>query len=196
MSEPKIFGTGWQRTGTTSLAKALTALGIATKDDPKELLHDLDHELRRTHRAFTDNPIPLLYKELDRRHPGARFVHTQRDDLAWLKSCEWLFTTGRVKFNWKDHPIVDELHVALYGTTEFQPERFLERYQRHNREVREHFAARPDDLLVLDITQGQGFEQLCPFLGLPTPAEAFPHFNQTEGFWKVLARRVSKRLRG
>jgi len=192
----KIFGTGWQRTGTTSLARALAELGFATRDYPKELLHDLDHEVVRAHDAFTDNPIPLLYRELDRRHPGARFIHTERDEGTWLASCEWLFTVGRAKFNWKDHPIVDEIHVALYGTTEFEPHLFLERYRRHNLEVRQHFADRPGDLLIMDITQGQGFEVLCPFLGVPAPAAEFPHWNKTESFWKVLARRVARRLRG
>ena len=192
----KVFGTGWQRTGTTSLAKALAALGFATRDYPKELLHDLDCELLRTHEAFTDNPIPLLYQELDRRHPGAKFVHTERDEQAWLASCEWLFTTGRVKFDWKNHPIVDEIHVALYGTAEFDSQLFLERYRRHNREVRAYIDGRPDDLLIMDITRGQGFEVLCPFLGVPAPAASFPHWNKAEGFWKVLARRVGRRLRG
>ena len=81
----KVFCTGWQRTGTTSLAKALNAIGVRTKDYPKELLHDIDHELVREYDAFTDNPIPLLYQELDRRHPGSRFIHTTRDEQAWLK---------------------------------------------------------------------------------------------------------------
>lgn len=194
--EPKIFCTGWQRTGTTSLSRAFKALGIATVDYPKELFEDIDHPLVHEHRAFTDNPVPLLYRELDRRHPGSKFVHTQRDDEAWLKSCEWLFTTGRIKFDWDAHPIVDRLHVALYGQAEFEPELFLERYRRHNREVREHFAERPGDLLVLDVTRGEGFERLCPFLGLPLPGEDFPHWNKTEGFWKVMARKLTRRLRG
>ena len=40
-----------------------------------------------------------------------------------------------------------------------------------------HFAGRPDDLLVLDVVGGEGWERLCPFLGLAPPDEPFPHFN-------------------
>jgi hypothetical protein len=40
--------------------------------------------------------------------------------------------------------------------------------------VREHFADRPGDLLVLDITAGEGWDRLCPFLGLPEPGVPFP----------------------
>jgi hypothetical protein len=192
----KVFGTGWQRTGTTSLSKAFAALGLAAVDYPKELLHDLDHQLLRTHDAFTDNPIPILYQELDRRFPGAKFVHTEREEQAWLASCEWLFTVGRVKFDWDRHPIVAEIHTALYGTSEFDAPVFLERYRRHNREVRAHFAGRPADLLILDVTRGQGYELLCPFLGLPLPEAPFPHWNKTESSWRVLARKIAKRLGG
>ena len=194
----KVFCTGWQRTGTTSLAKALKFLGLETLDWPKELFRDIDDDVIRRYDAFTDNPIPLLYKELDRRHPGSRFIHTVRDDEAWLKSAEWLFTLGMVKFNWrdgKDGPILAEMHRELYGTTVFDAELFLERYCRHNREVAEYFADRPDDLLVVDITRGEGFERLCPFLGLPLPAEPFPHWNRREPNWKVRLRSLARRFR-
>lgn len=192
----KVFGTGWQRTGTTSLSKAFAALGLAAADFPKELLHDPDHEILRTHDAFTDNPIPLFYQQLDRRFPGAKFVHTEREEQAWLASCEWLFTVGRVKFDWDRHPIVAEIHTALYGTSEFDAPVFLERYRRHNREVRAYFAGRSQDLLILDITRGQGYELLCPFLGLPVPETPFPHWNRTESSWRVLARKIAKRFGG
>jgi len=191
----KVFCTGWQRTGTTSLAKGLKALGLKTLDWPKELFRDIDDDVIREYDAFTDNPIPLLYQELDRRHPGSRFIHTVRDEESWLKSAEWLFTLGRVKFNWrdgKDAAILAEIHRVLYGTTEFDAQLFLERYRRHNREVTEYFAQRPGDLLVLDITRGEGFEKLSPFLGLPIPGEPFPHWNRSEAPWRVLLRRIAR----
>ena len=37
------------------------------------------------------------------------------------------------------------------------------------------FKDRPDDLLVIDICSGEGFERLAPFLDRPVPTEAFPH---------------------
>ena len=51
------------------------------------------------------------------------------------------------------------------------------RIEETGRRVRAYFAGRPDDLLVLDVVGGEGWEKLCPFLGLEPPAEAFPHFN-------------------
>lgn len=76
--------------------------------------------------GFTDNPIPLLYKELDARHPNSKFIHTIRDEKTWLKSARWPFTTGAVKFNWQNNKFADEFHMALYRTTEFDKRIFLD----------------------------------------------------------------------
>jgi len=37
----------------------------------------------------------------------------------------------------------------------------------------------PHRLLVMDVTRGDGWDLLCPFLGLPIPSEPFPHENRT-----------------
>jgi len=174
----KIFGTGMQRTGTTSLARALMSLKLTTRDHPKELMHDINDEVIQKHQAFTDNPIPFLYRELDELHPGSRFIHTERDDAAWLKSVEWLHSEGRIKFSWHLIPEIDEINMRLYKRLDFNADVFLAAYQKHNREVREYFKDRPGDLLILDITRGEGFEKICPFLGLEIPEQDFPHWNQ------------------
>ncbi len=191
----KVFGTGMQRTGTTSLAKALIHLGIPTRDHPKDLFNDIESDVIRQFDGFTDNPIPLLYRELDARHPGAKFIHTERDEAAWLKSVEWLHTLGAQKFHWERIPELEGIHTALYGTTTFDADVFLAAYRRHNRAVREHFAQRPKDLLVIDITAGDGFDVLCPFLGVELPREPFPHWNKQEPVWRVKLRNLAKRLR-
>ena len=100
-----------------------------------------------------------------------------------------------MKFNWDGIPELAEINRALYGTTTFDRDVFLETYRRHNREVREYFADRPRDLLVLDITAGEGFEVLCPFLGIELPKEPFPHWNKQEGAWKVKLGKVAKWFR-
>ena len=35
-----------------------------------------------------------------------------------------------------------------------------------------------DDLFVLDVRGGEGWEKLCPFLGLNVPDVPFPHANE------------------
>jgi len=173
----KIFGTGLHRTATTSLNRALGDLGLRSKHAPFGLFEDLDHEVGGQYDAFTDLPVPLLYRALDEKFPGSLFIHTERDVDDWLASVEWLFTEGRLHFHWKAQPVVAEIHEALYGTTTFDAPVFRERYRRHNRAVRRYFADRPDRLLVMDITAGDGWDALCPFLDEEIPEQAFPSTN-------------------
>ena len=44
----------------------------------------------------------------------------------------------------------------------------------HHQRVADYFEGR-QDLLVLRIAAGDGWERLCPFLGEPVPDEPFPH---------------------
>ncbi|NEQ26956.1 MAG: hypothetical protein F6K28_49635, partial [Microcoleus sp. SIO2G3] len=41
--------------------------------------------------------------------------------------------------------------------------------------VVEYFKDRPDSLLVLDICGGEGWEELCTFLGTPAIDQPFPY---------------------
>jgi hypothetical protein len=41
-----------------------------------------------------------------------------------------------------------------------------------------YFAKRPGDLLVINIPAGDGWEKLCPFLGVPVPDLPFPFKNR------------------
>ena len=54
---------------------------------------------------------------------------------------------------------------------------YRKRYDEHNADVRAYFAQRPDDLLVIDVTAGDGWDRLCPFLGVDVPDAPFPHRN-------------------
>jgi hypothetical protein len=51
-------------------------------------------------------------------------------------------------------------------------------YRSHETRVRAYFAARPDDLLVLDIAGGDRWQPLCSFLGRDLPDEPFPSINR------------------
>lgn len=57
---------------------------------------------------------------------------------------------------------------------------YSERFDRHNKEAVEYFKNRPQDLLVIDITKGDGWEKLCPFLNKDIPDVPFPKSNTAE----------------
>lgn len=188
MNHKKIFGIGLGRTGTLSLTHALTRLGFKTKHLPR-FYTDHDGKARvdwadfDAYDALTDESAALVYREADRRYPGSKFILTVRDVESWLRSRENISNVMRE--SWAHNPAVAVLHEALYGLPRFDNHVYAEAYRRHNEAVRRYFADRPQDLLVMDICGGDGWESLCPFLGKPIPGESFPRANVfTEQVWE------------
>lgn len=117
--------------------------------------------------AFSDLPVPLFYRELDRLFPGSKFILTTRDRDSWLESMRWLFDDGAVL--WKRGHVGDELHQRAYSTTVFDPEKLDAARERHHREVAEYFRSREGDFLALRVDHGDlRYETLAGFLGMET----------------------------
>ena len=51
-------------------------------------------------------------------------------------------------------------------------------YLAHKEAVLRYFAKRRKDLLVMNITEGDGWRELCDFLNVAVPSEPFPKLNQ------------------
>jgi hypothetical protein len=160
-----VFGIGLSRTGTMTLTRALQILGLRARHFFLDLdaIADLD--------AALDTPIARAWPELDRRYPGSRFILTQRDEASWLASCANHFprTTPTA--------ITIRLRLDVYGSESFDAESFRAARRRHEKAVRTYFRRRPHDLLVMDVCAGEGWERLCPFLGVEPPSAPFPHLN-------------------
>jgi 3'-phosphoadenosine 5'-phosphosulfate (PAPS) 3'-phosphatase len=182
----KIFGIGLSKTGTSSLAQALDILGYRTRDYPgvahyvRGDLSTLEPAMLDSHDALTDTPIPSLYPALDAHYPGAKFILTVRQMEGWLKSCKKQFTDKHAAALSSAH---HQLFSDIYGCTVFDETLFRQGYARFVGEVERYFRDRPDDLLVIDVTAGEGWEKLCPFLGKPIPDLPFPKANVTQIRW-------------
>lgn len=181
----KVFGVGFHKTGTTSLGAALAALGYRTCDGAAAVREAVGHpEMMRLLHAhqlepimkvaerydgFTDNPWFILYRELDQRFPGSKFILTVRDEQRWLESAVRYFGESD-----------SDLRVWIYGSGRpaGNEPRWLERYRAHNAQVREYFRHRPGDLLVVDWEQGSGWEDLGRFLGRAPLSQPFPHLTK------------------
>lgn len=169
----KIFGIGLSKTGTSSLHAALEILGYRSIHFPISM-----EEIDR-HKAASDISVAYRFEKLDKLYPGSKFILTIRDLNQWLQSCEHHF--GR-KVNLGELPaklreFLMTQRLLNYGTTSYEPVLFQEAYQRHMQHVENYFAHRPQDLLIMNISSGEGWERLCPFLERSIPDQAFPQEN-------------------
>jgi hypothetical protein len=200
--KPKVFGLGLSRTGTRSLTAALHLLGWDTIHYPTDrgalealMRGDVRFPHLERYDGMTDITVSPYYEDLDRAYPGSKFVLTVRDEETWLKSCQnhWhnrpAFQEGEGDEHATHMEIRRFLRAAVYASYEFEPERFRRAYRRHVEDVQRYFVDRPEDLLVLRIAGGEGFEKLAPFLGVPVPSQPFPHKG------KKLSERMAKEAR-
>jgi hypothetical protein len=167
----KVFGIGLSKTGTTSLHHALIELGLKSIHYPQRAeLFSGDFRCFDDCDAATDIPIVPYYPQLDEAYPGSKFILTVRDVEDWLQSMERWLTPNR-----RPGEFVLRVRMAVYGVIKFHAGRLRYVYEKHVREVKEYFADRPADLLVMNICAGEGWDKLCPFLNYePVPRSAFP----------------------
>ncbi len=163
-SDYKIFCVGYWKTGTNSIWKALTILGyrsgklIRLAKEPKQGW--VEYVKKSNYDAFTDDPMIFIYKELDKALPNSKFILTVRDEQSFTKSYINYFKDTPVEKSPKE---VDEL---------------LNIYKKHNQEVKNYFKDKQNKLLIINVTAGEGWEKLCPFLNKPIPNKPFPHKNK------------------
>lgn len=174
----KVFGIGLSKTGTTSLYAALEILGYtpATFRDFNRLgagdwlNGDFRHDLLSGRDAATDLPVGTYFRELDARYPGSKFILTERDMDSWLASID-------KQFSGAPHEPGDfhrDVRLAQYGSGMFVKDRFRRVYEQHIAAVEEHFKDRPQDLLRMNVFDGDGWQKLCPFLDKPLPDTPYP----------------------
>ncbi len=194
----KVFCIGMNKTGTSSLHQGLLRLGLRslhhgpTGHDSLAMHMKMAQELSRTmarHLDQDEDPLQDLpqfdaysdidtvvyrFDEMDRHYPGSRFIYTLRDTPSWLESRRKHVLRNR-----------ENVRKGLYQTDflDIDFDAWVEEKERHLARVKSWFTGRPDDLLFMDITRGDGFEALCPFLGLPLPGKdvRFPHRNEAPG---------------
>lgn len=202
----KVFCVGNNKTGTTSIALALKEHGYMLGNQLKaELLNrayangDFDKIVAycKTAEAFQDIPFswPETYKYLDMAYPNSKFILTVRDNSEqWYNSIvkfhSKLFGKGKT-------PTVDDFKRAdyvykgwmwenaqtLHGFTEaqdpYEKEVLIKSYEKHNKEVMEYFKDRPNDLLVINLSDKGSYQKFCSFLGVKSDRTNFPWENRT-----------------
>ena len=101
MTTHKVFGIGFHKTGTTSLARALRILGYRVTGpkgvtDPNISTNALAVALKiaAQFEAFHGNPWTVLFKEIDAAFPESKFILTERPVDRWIESVVRHFGTN------------------------------------------------------------------------------------------------------
>ncbi len=185
----KVFGIGLSKTGTTSLGAALNRLGYLHAHFNNlfthEILSDIDFVLFD---AATDTPVSARFETLYAQFPNARFVLTERPFESWLKSFKILSERwhGAVDGLVRTRSYEDlknsiwglDLLLANGGLYATYPD-LVTAYDGHARRVERFFADKPPGkLLRHNVFKGDGWPELCAFLGHEVPSEPYPWSNQ------------------
>lgn len=205
-SDEKIFCVGRNKTGTTSINRALNDLGyLVAPQKPAEML--IEQWAKRDFRALTrfccqydafqDVPFsyPYTYQQMDQAFPNAKFILTIRDSAdEWYRSvtryhardvgCNGVPTAEDVKrhpYRYKGYAW--DCQRLLYGISEYQaydPDIYKAHYESHNSAIIDYFRWKPEKLLILNVKEENAFWKLGKFLGKPVAKGAeFPWENRT-----------------
>lgn len=206
LNKRKVFCIGLNKTGTTSLKKAMQGLGYVSGDQSKaeKLIYAwAERDFKKitnycfTAQFFQDIPfsLPYTYVILDQTFPRSKFILTIRDTPdEWYRS----LTSFHSKMwgNKNRIPRKQDLENALYrtkggpweanrlifNTPETDPynkAQLVEFYNQHNKQVKDYFKNRPEDLLILNVAEKCAFKKLCMFLSLDYEENEFPWENKT-----------------
>ena len=187
----KVFGLGMFKTGTTTLEQCLRLLDMRHVDIETDYLYfsgnaqgylrrnvedivvDYDYDnftteelaimkqVTENYDAFSDHPWMWTFKECHKMYPDAKFVLTVRKDSETLANSDRNF-------------------FLMHGATkEDLPDasQFIHRYETHNAAVRDFFKDK-DNYIELCWETGDGWKELCDFLGVEVPNIPFPHANK------------------
>lgn len=198
----KIIGSGFGRTGTKSLKIALEQLGftpchhmIEIRNWPGQVDFWSDiagrkpvdwHAVFDDFQATVDWPSCNYWRELAAAFPKAKVIHTTRPFEQWWKS----FSKTIMESMLTDTPTEDPVRLKqraainqIIGIDVFGgkiDDKEVGRAAFEQREAEVRAAIPPERLLVFEPTDG--WETLCPFLGVAIPETPYPFTNTTEDF--------------
>jgi hypothetical protein len=176
---PKVFGIGLNKTGTTSLHQACELLGLRSFHWGDRAAFEGVLDAVRTGRRLLEpvdegydvysdiETLAVRFDVADLQYPGSRFVLTVRDVEGWIDSRRRHVERNRRR---RESGAYDGVNLRV------DEEQWRRQWHTHVERVTKYFDGR-DDLLVLDITAGHGWERLAPFLGFAVPSVPFPHGN-------------------
>lgn len=154
----KIFNISFHRNATTSFHNFMGMSGYKCIHDVNisnsmlkcygkftgEISDDVLLNATSKHDVFSDNPWPVLYKQLHKLYPDAKFILFHRDSQKWCDSIEKYFGNSMNYFR-----------KYLYNNTTVKDNRdiYIDIYNKHNQDVINYFeeCGNMDNLLIIDL---------------------------------------------
>lgn len=193
---PRITGRryinlGFNKTGTTTIGECFEILGLGPVADdnntyeyvlPMFAYNDYGPALHiaSKFRSFEDRPwnTHQMWRILDLIFDDKLFLLSIRDPEKWYNcAINWLTVTH------KDSRVKKLSYLHHLNIESFNKKDMIDAYNKHNEDVQTYFAGR-DDLLIMNVEEGDGWEKLCKFLDRPIPDVPFPHSNKQDPLYK------------
>ena len=196
----KILGTGFGRTGTTSLKVALEMLGFGPCYHMVEVFAHPEHvavwqaladgtrsdfdAALAGYPATVDWPSTLFWRALLAANPHAKIIHTERPPQEWLASMDkTILATLRQELPeepfYRAHRLMTRKLIREQTfSDDLSEENVLKVYATHNQAVRDTIP--PEQLLVFNAKDG--WKPLCDFLGVAVPDAPYPKTNDSAEF--------------
>ncbi|WOD06204.1 sulfotransferase [Marinomonas sp. GJ51-6] len=202
----KFFCIGRNKTGTTSLKKAFEDLGFSVGNQRKaEQLFDQYFfnkeyapfiEYCKSAQVFQDVPFSYfdILETIDKAFPNSKYILSVRDSSEqWYNSlvgfhCKIMGIKNRLP-TWDDICAMKYVSQDLFRKTieynglskddPYNKEIMCRNYEMHNENVKAYFKDRPEDLLVVNLSQKTAYKTFLGFLGVSSNQLDFPWENKT-----------------
>lgn len=165
-----VFCVGLCETGGGVLAEALGNLGFPVRVDPpaEQMLAGAFPEIMAGWSGLGGPASAAMFRELDLAFPQSKFILSLRTPHEWVEA----IAHRAASIGLGDAP------DRLYGGGSFDRDSMLATYELHKAAVLAHFVGREDDLLLIDLYSGEGWDVLCPFMGGRIPRRSFPRLER------------------
>lgn len=192
----KVIGSGLGRTGTLSTKLALEQLGFTRCHHMAEVFMNPTVQIPLWIaagdgkpdweaifdgcQAMVDHPGCAYWRELMDYYPDAKVLHTVRDPDKWFDSTQaTIFSPGSMD-RFAEGPMALFMgHIKRFYGGDMNDRGFMtDFFRRHTERV--VATVPPERLLVFNVAEG--WDPLCAFLGVETPATPYPRENSTEQF--------------
>ncbi|KAI1747310.1 P-loop containing nucleoside triphosphate hydrolase protein [Xylaria castorea] len=140
-------------------------------------------------------------------YPDAKFLLTERDPEKWAKS--FLNTVGSAATSLRSFPMsvfknFDSFTFYMdlfggqmvdyctngFGASEEGRKALVENYKLYIAEVKR--LVPPEQLKIIKLEDGFGWNELCPYLGVPVPDTPWPSLNKPEEFHGIVGPMIKK----